>query len=382
MHSFTVAHLTSVHPPFDTRIFHKECRSLAAAGYSVKLVAAHERQEVVGDVEIIPIAKPGRRLQRMTKTVAEVLRIASRLNADIYHFHDPELIPAGLLLVQKGHRVIYDSHEDAPRALLSGGRDYLPNQVKRPASWLLEQLENVAARRFSAVVAATPAIARRFAGLNPHLVTINNFPILDELVPSMGTDWGKRKQAVAYVGAISPVRGLRQMIEATGLLAAKREARLKLAGRFDSAQDRTDVMNLTGWQNTDELGSLDRPAVAALLASVQGGLVIFDPLPNHVEAQPNKLFEYMSAGIPVIASDFPLWRELIARENCGLLVNPLDSTALADAIEYILTHPDGAEAMGHNGREAVRNSYNWAIEEQKLLTLYAKLLSAPASPTS
>jgi glycosyltransferase involved in cell wall biosynthesis len=133
------------------------------------------------------------------------------------------------------------------------------------------------------------------------------------------------------------------------------------------------VTGTTGWDRVVEHGQLSRSAVAELLQGVQAGLVLFHPEPNHVEAQPNKLFEYMSAGIPVIASDFPLWRDLIERECCGLAVDPLDEAAIASAIEYVLTHPDEAEAMGRRGRLAVERTYNWQPQAHKLLDLYARI---------
>ncbi len=375
MHKGMVVHLTSAHPPFDTRIFHKECCSLAAAAYDVKIIVPHDMPETVNGVQILPIPMPSDRFHRMTKTASLVYRAASQLDADIYHFHDPELIPVGLLLKQEGHRVVYDAHEDAPQSLLSGGRDYLAGQIKQPVSWLLDQLEKFAARRFTAIVSATPAIARRFSRLNSNSVTINNFPKTDELVSKVNLLWHDRQHSVAYIGGISWERGLREMIEAIALVNAKAETTLKLAGRFENAQMRIESSLVPGWQNVEDFGYLDRPAVANLLSTVRGGLVVLHPEPRFMVSQPIKLYEYMSASIPVIASDFPMWRELIERERCGLLVDPLDSASIADAIHYVLTHPDEAEAMGRNGREAIVRSYNWGIEEQKLLALYSQLLS-------
>ena len=374
-----IVHLTSVHPPFDTRIFHKECRSLVRAGYAVTLVAPHERNEAVDGVQIAAVHKTSRRLRRMTTTVAQVYRRAVQLDADLYHFHDPELIPVCLLLRARDRRVIYDIHEDVPRSLFAPSRDYLPAHVKRPLSWLIEHLENLAARQFSALVAATPAIGWRFQVLNPHTKIISNFPIPDELASPAGVAWDKRSFSVAYVGAIALERGLRQMVEAMAYLPDHLQARLKLAGDFSPPQHRDGVVNLLGWQRVDELGFADRSQVAHLLGQVRAGLVLFHPDPNHIQAQPNKMFEYMAAGIPVIASDFPLWRDLIEGTECGLVVNPLKPGEIAGAIEFVLTHPDEAEAMGRRGREAVETRYNWESEASKLLRLYADLLPGDAA---
>jgi glycosyltransferase involved in cell wall biosynthesis len=103
-------------------------------------------------------------------------------------------------------------------------------------------------------------------------------------------------------------------------------------------------------------------------------VVVFKPAANHVRAQPTKLFEYMSAGLPVIASNFPLWREIVERNNCGICVDPLSPAALAEAIRWLIQHPDAAREMGANGRRAVRTTYNWEPEGRKLTTLYRSLL--------
>ena len=134
---------------------------------------------------------------------------------------------------------------------------------------------------------------------------------------------------------------------------------------------------MPGWQRVNALGFLDRAGVRDVLGRSMAGLVTFHPAPNHIDAQPNKMFEYMSAGIPVIASDFPLWREIIAGNDCGLLVDPVNPAAIAEAIDTRVNNPDMAQRMGENGRRAVEARYNWGIEEQKLLAFYEQILTKP-----
>jgi len=160
-----IVHITSAHPAYDTRIFYKECRSLTKEGYQVTLCVPHTREELIDGVRILPVTLRKGRLLRMLTSTFDVFRKALQLHADLYHFHDPELVPLGLLLMAMGKRVIYDIHEDVPRSILS--RDYMHPMARRVISWLFERLENFAATRFSALVSATPAISRRFAPLNP-----------------------------------------------------------------------------------------------------------------------------------------------------------------------------------------------------------------------
>jgi glycosyltransferase involved in cell wall biosynthesis len=359
--------LTSVHPMTDIRIFRKECRSLARAGHDVTLVATDNGSEPVEGIHVIRLPRPRRRWVRMTRTAWQVWRTAARLDADVYHFHDPELIPAGLLLRMSGKQVVYDIHEDVPRQIQS--KRYLPAGFRAPIGACFEVFENAAARRFTALVASNPQIAERFTGLNPRTIVVQNFPMADELVAPSERPWDARDRAVAYVGGITLERGVREMVAAIG----KTDATLELAGEFAHAGDREVAASTPGWDRVREHGQLDRRRVAELLARVRAGLVLFHPEPNHIRAQPNKMFEYMSAGIPVIASAFPLWRKIIEGERCGMLVDPLDPGAIAEALNDLLAHPREAEAMGRRGRAAVEARFNWSHEERRLLSLYETL---------
>ena len=366
--------LTSVHPPFDTRIFHKEAKSLARAGYDVTLIAQHDKNEIVDGIRILPLSKPKNRLERMTKTVWSVYRKALDLDADIYHFHDPELIPVGLLLKFHGKRVIYDVHEDVPRQNLS--KSYIPAAFRRPISLMIGVLEAFSARRFDGVVTATPFINRRFLELRAITVNVNNYPLGSELYEKEN-QWKNKEKVVCYVGGIAGIRGAFEMVEAVG----KTKYRLLLAGNIETDIEK-GLKQMPGWRQVDALGFVDREDVRATMARSMAGMVLFHPEPNHIDAQPNKMFEYMSAGIPVIASNFPLWREIIEGAKCGICVDPLNPEEIAEAIQFIVEHPAEAEQMGKNGRRAVEERYNWGMEEKKLIGLYRETLKRSTNRTN
>ncbi|MCL5995542.1 MAG: glycosyltransferase [Chloroflexi bacterium] len=220
----------------------------------------------------------------------------------------------------------------------------------------------------------TSTIVARFQPLNQYVCLVANYPLLQELAPQNETPWESRQNTVTYVGALSLERGVREMVQAMTCLPSSLQARLILGGNFDSRQRRDDVSHLPGWAAVDELGRIGRAQVAGLLSTAKVGLVVLHPTSSYLEVWPTKMFEYMAAGIPFIASDFPKWREIVETEQCGLFVDPLDPGAIARAIEYLLTHPAEAQAMGRRGRMAVERRFSWQSQQEKLLGLYADLL--------
>lgn len=285
--------LTSVHPPFDFRIFHKEAKSLARAGYDVTLIAQHGKDEIVDGIRIVPLSKPKDRLERMARTVWLVYRKALEIDADIYHFHDPELIPIGILLKRLAKKVIYDVHEDVPRQTFS--KNWIPKIIRYPVALAMGALEWGAAKSFDAIVPATPKIAERFP--TKKTVVVQNFPIGAELVARSTIPYEQRALSFAYVGGIATIRGAIEMISAFDCLHDITGARLELAGEFSPSSLEDTLRALPGWTLVHYHGQVSRAQVARILGGVRAGVVLFHSLPNHIDAQPNKMFEYMSAAV-------------------------------------------------------------------------------------
>jgi glycosyltransferase involved in cell wall biosynthesis len=366
--------MTSAHSPSDVRIFHKECKSLARAGYDVTLIASVEEDEAREGIKLVPLPRWKNRLDRFARGSFAVYRKARALDADIYHFHDPELIPVGLLLMLAGKKVVYDVHEDLPGTV--SYKPYIPRFLRRPMSRATEIVERWAGARFSALVTATPTIGNRFRSVNENVVVVNNYPKLEEIESPSDAPDITREPTMLYVGMrISRARGVEEMVRAIGLLPGEVGARLKLVGAWDSPDLPKSLSSIHGWQRTEFVGPMGRAGIVKELHTARAGLVILHPEPNYVMSQPVKLFEYMCAGIPVIASDFPVCREIILKSGCGFVVDPLKPEAIARAMQYLLTHPKEAAEMGQRGLRAVREHYNWANEEKILLQIYSRLFN-------
>ncbi|MPY93479.1 MAG: glycosyltransferase [Acidimicrobiia bacterium] len=307
----------------------------------------------------------------MLGTTRFVYSQARAAAAELYHLHDPELIPVGLLLKLAGHRVVMDLHEDTPRQILD--KPWIAPLLRRPAAWAMSAVEHVVLAAFDLVVAATPVIADRFP--DRKTVIVQNFPDLAELGDEAAPPLSLRGPIAAYVGNVADTRGAREIVDAIGRVRCG-DARLRIVGQLQPAELADELAEQPGWSRTTLTGFLDRAGVAEELNRAMVGLCTLHPTPAYLEAQPVKLYEYLSVGLPVVLSDFPRWRH-IEREGCGLAVDPLDSRAIAEALEWVFSHPDLAQEMGERGRRLVRDAFNWDVEAERLTRSYDRLLREP-----
>lgn len=364
----SVCHVTSVHPRYDVRILHKECMSLARHGFAVTLLVNDTLpDEEFENVEIISTQfKPRNRFDRMFISKKRIRNHMREIDADIYHFHDPELLPLGKRLKKSGKIVIYDSHEDVPRQLLA--KTWIPRWMRKPISFVYEKYENRIVRSLDAVVVPTPHIRDRFINYNINTTIVANYPLKQEfsetLVPV------EKKEQACYVGGITRQRGIMQIAEATH----RANMKLVLCGRFESDILKEELLNR--YSHIEYLGIVDRNVISEVIRSSILGFVTLLYTPNHYYSYPIKMFEYMAGGIPVIASDFPLWKTLVEDNQCGICVNPERIEEIVSAIDFISTNSDKANQMGERGREKVLTEYNWDAESQKLIDLYQLLKSS------
>lgn len=365
-----VSHLTSVHSRYDVRIFLKMCTSLAKIKeYEVNLIVADgkgfEKNNSVNIYDAGSIKES--RLSRMTRTVYHIYRKAVELNSDVFHLHDPELIPIGLLLRLRGKKVIFDSHEDFPKEFLS--KPYVNKYLGKFLYHIIRILEKNASKKFDYIVTATPFLRDKFVSSNPKTIDINNYPIKSELANN--TEWTNKKDEVCYIGGLTQIRGIQEIVKAIGYV---NDARLNLAGNFNPVSFEMEIRSMEEWKKVNYFGYVDRFKVAEILSSSKAGLITSYPLINHLDALPVKMFEYMSAGIPVIVSNFPLLKGIIEDNRCGIAVDPMNPNEISEAITYIIQNQEEAIEMGKRGRVLVQSIYNWENEEKKLYEVYNHIL--------
>jgi glycosyltransferase involved in cell wall biosynthesis len=364
-----VAHLTSVHAPSDTRICYRECATLAEAGYDVVLIAPGARPALPAGVRFQGVPAPRNRMERMTRTVLLVYLAALRERADVYHFHDPELMGVGLMLRANGARVVFDVHEDIPHDI--SDKIWIPVPL-RP---FVAAASAIALRAmhhwYSAIVAATPAIARRFR--HARTVVVCNYPRIDELPVGGDGDFAQRPRAALYLGSITELRCIDDMMAALDSRYFVNDARLILAGTFEDDALERRIKRKRAWNLVDYRGFCPRSQVSPVLASARAGMLLFRRAANHEEALPTKLFEYLGAGLPVIISNTLQCSGMVFENDCGIVVDPSDPDAVARAMMFLIDNPGTAQAMGERGRRLVTERYQWKSEANKLTKLYAEI---------
>lgn len=360
-----VCHISTVHPATDHRILDKECRSLAKAGYDVHLIARGKREFEDEGVRIYPFPDYSSRLKRATTGVSRIVSEALKLQPDVVHFHDPEILWAVPRLKRHGVRVIYDAHEHLPKQVRT--KPWIrPGLLRRVALWSVAAYEMYFAARADRVISVTPEIVERFPSSKSRLV--RNFPALTEAPSSTEAPPHDGVIRSIYVGGLSRIRGIREMVEAFRELGDTHA--LHLLGPWESNSYRDECLD-NAPANVTYGGLLSPREVPPHIRRAHIGLAMLHPAQNYLMSYPVKAFEYMRECLPIVMSDFPYWRRLFG--DCALFADPGSPSEIASAIRTLGADVDLRRQLGRNGRHLVEREYNWQHEERRLLELYAGL---------
>jgi len=363
-----IVHLTSVHKWNDDRIFYKECKTLAKQGYNVVLIAVAEREMIVDGIRIIPLPRIGNKIKRMFVNSFLILKQSIKANGIIYHFHDPELVFIGLFLRIIGKQVIYDIHENIVEVIK--GRSYWSDDIKEWLPSIAGRIEKWSAQFFHLVIAGK-YLDKRYPKSNKIL----NYPNLNTtgFIDTQKVKIRQDKKGLVYTGFVTERRGA--LIYAN-IAKYMPEIPVHLIGEVSPLTLVKRLKKIVGANINliiDGKGYFIDPKIKDNL--VRNGnwlaaLCIFPYSVQYLNTEPTKFFDYMSYGIPIICSNFPVWKDFIDKEKCGLTVNPDDINDIKDKINYLLNNIEVGVTMGENGRKAVLEKYNWNTEEIKLLQLY------------
>lgn len=370
-----VCHVTSVHQRYDTRIFHKECTSLAKAGYDVTLlVADNKAPEVRNGVKIISADfKPKSRWDRIMYSSSVMFKYAMEVNAEIYHLHDPELLPAAKKLKQRAKKVIFDSHEDVPGVILK--KQWIPWYLKKTCAEIYSIYANYVLQKLDYLIAATPHVVEFLRSVNANVALITNYPIIDDKSISLRNSeylTGEMSKTIVYAGGISEQWSHENILKAIENMDIKYE----LAGVVTHAY-LEKLQEYSSWGKVVYHGKVPHDEVNKLFSKSSVGLAILQPSFNTNGKIGNlsntKLFEYLAAGLPVICTNFKIWSEIIKKWKCGICVDPNNTTEIHDAIEYLVNNPHEAMKMGKNGQKAIIDEFNWQKQEQTLINTYKNI---------
>lgn len=368
--------LTSVHPPLDTRVFYRQARSTAAAGFATLLIAPGAPAKPVDGVRFGSLPSVGGRAGRLLRWPVLFWK-AMRAKADVYHFHDPELLPWGVLLHWVTRKpVIYDSHEYLREDIL--GKQWIPARLRRPIAAIADRVEKWAGRRLSAVVVVTEEMGARFEAADARrVVLVRNLP---PLLAEAAADVPRAETPiVSYAGLMNVERGL-DILSETARLVRERvpAAEFHILGtiEWDGMPEEDRQRSAAAWAEAGVrfLASVPPGEVHAIIARGRVGWLPRSPqYENNLLAWPNKLVEYMTARLPIVASDLPLQARVVRENDCGRVVAPVSPAAHAAAIVELLEDPAEAERLGENGYVAACTKYTWDAEARRLHTLYTDL---------
>lgn len=383
-----VVHIGRFHRKDDIRIFCKECSSLAKNGYRVSYITSDTYGDSEGyeengikvrfyqekDLSLGIRRDILKCIYLRKKWINSIVDCILELEPDIIHIHEYEIlfVIKSLLKRRNGIKIIYDIHEDTPRQLSDWYRRNGQKYIAFIYEKIIERNENHFIRKAAAVITATDYIHDLVIEHNKNIFVVKNYPKADDICSS-NDDLKKREFIYCYSGGISEDRGVTLLIKNSDDIHGKLVLAGNMAEDYKKELERKYGNRLK--RNVDYKGYLSRQQVNELYSSSVVGLCTLQYQPNYINALPIKLFEYMAAGIPVVASDFPLWKQIVEDAKCGILVNPYDEEAIVKAVNRLLADRELAKELGDNGKRAVREKYSWEHEENILLEAYRSILS-------
>lgn len=375
-----VCHLASKHKMNDMRIFEKECKALAKADFDVTLIGFGEtaKTETSDGVRCISLVCPVKNnLELLRKRNKLIYETAIKVDAALYHIHEPELLPVAKKLKRKGKIVVFDSHEFYGWQL----RDNIhkikiikvsPSFMKVLGKLYMHYEERVCRKLDAVIQVCTMNEVDYFANRCNKSLFIRNLPNSDDYKRKTPINFSN-DISIAMIGGITKERGITELIKAT----SQAGSRLALAGDFTPKSYRTELEQMPEYKCVDYKGFLDKEGMVAVLEQVQIGVSTLLNVGQYdkIDTLPTKVYDYMAMELPVIISDTAFANKMNEKYHFAICVDPSDPDAISNAILWLKHHPEQALEMGRNGRKAIEEEFNWEKESKKLVDFYKELLS-------
>jgi glycosyltransferase involved in cell wall biosynthesis len=362
----TIAQVTSVHSRDDSRIFLKMCSSLKN-DYSILFILADGvGDEVIDGINIIDVGKPKSRLYRIFVTPLKIIRVLKNYKIDLVHFHDPELLIFASKFSKLASRVIYDAHEDYEHDIKY--KPYLNKFLGIIISACFRVVQYFQFKYIDLVVCATDHIESSLRTQARETLVIRNYPKYSKKSPILPKLLGN---SFCYIGGISKSRGIINILDALEILDGS--AHLNLCGWFVDDSYKFCVAH-PGWNHVSFYGRLNQSELRPILESSICGMTTLHPLETYKLSLPIKLFEYLAAGLPVIASNFAYWRKEFLNIDLIKFVDPLDSNEIAVKMEEIMNTIDQIKLISPIFQNLAISKFDWEVEYTSLHNAYRNLL--------
>jgi glycosyltransferase involved in cell wall biosynthesis len=343
--------------------------ALRDAGYEVHLIVGNTEDHIREGIVLHGVSVPRHRFGRLLAGNLRAFLKALQIQANAYHFHDPELIPSMLMLRVFGKRIIYDIHENLPAQIAS--KKYLgPLWMRRMLARPIDLFERISAVCFNGVVTVVPEIAARFQAKKT--VVVRNLPqisLIQAAANNLENTLAKENKTLVYAGGLTEIRGIKECLSALEIINDP-EIKLKLIGRWSSDTYYESCQKMKCWNQAVYEGEMSMDEVYKHLKGAHVGLCLLFPEPNYLLSLPVKAFEYMALGIPILMSDFPYWHRTF--KECALFANPKNPEEIAKGIKLLLSDTGLSKQLGDAGRRLAEHELNWEKEKEILIDFYKR----------
>jgi glycosyltransferase involved in cell wall biosynthesis len=337
--------------------------SIARKGHEAILIAKGSDRSVDG-FQMIGLTSNRSRL----KTVNEAYEKAKSIGADIFHLHDPELLPVGFLLQKAGAKIVYDIHED-----YRWKATFLGRIIRLVELWAFNWLDHVIVAEDDYLKFVPPRVPTT-AILNYHNRNVSS--------EHRTADFFGRRFSIVYTGVVSNLRGLSTILKVARL--AKEENKYwrfmiawichsaderREAEKFISDNDLGNLVELRGWDQY-----LPQDEIFQIQNRADVGLVLLKEHGNYIHTIPTKFYEYMSTGLPFVCSNFGGWNQFVSDNRCGISCDATSAEEVVTILERLHTDAEFYQKLSQDSLNASRR-YHWSKMEDRLISIYESVIS-------